>query len=167
MRTLSAYLGRVKGSFALWAASAAVVGSALIAVPVIARTGDDVDASAAKEKQTKVRVMDNFFDPRSTDVLQDERVSFVWKGSNRHNVRFAKVPAGASRKGSKIKREGRWKPGLREAGRLPLRVHALLGMRGTITVKPPPRRRGLGRASSALHVSLRHRRQIAQLVGRA
>ena len=122
----------------MWAASAAVVGSALIAVPVIARTGDDVDASAAKEKQTKVRVMDNFFDPRSTDILQDERVSFVWKGSNRHNVRFAQVPAGASRKGSKIKREGRWSRGFGKPGLYRYVCTLFSGMRGTITVKPPP-----------------------------
>ncbi len=122
----------------MWAASAAVVGSALIAVPVIARTGDDVDASAAKEKQTKVRVMDNFFDPRSIDVSQDERVSFVWKGSNRHNVRFTKVPAGASNKGSKTKRDGRWNRGFGKAGVYRYVCTLFSGMRGTITVKPPP-----------------------------
>ena len=122
----------------MWAASAAVVGSALIAVPVIARSGDDADTTAAKEKLTKVRVMDNFFDPRSVDVLQDEKVSFVWKGSNKHNVRFAKVPAGASRKGSKIKREGRWSRGFGKPGVYKFVCTLFSGMRGTITVKPPP-----------------------------
>ena len=122
----------------MWAASAAVVGSALIAVPVIARSGDDADTTAAKEKLTKVRVMDNFFDPRSTDVLQDEKVTFVWKGSNKHNVRFAKVPAGASRKGSKIKREGRWSRGFGKPGVYKFVCTLFSGMRGTITVKPPP-----------------------------
>ncbi len=102
------------------------------------RSGDNADTTAAKEKLTKVRVMDNFFDPRSVDVLQDEKVSFVWKGSNKHNVRFAKVPAGASRKGSKIKREGRWSRGFGKPGVYKFVCTLFSGMRGTITVKPPP-----------------------------
>jgi plastocyanin len=128
----------VKGSFALLAVSAAVIGSALIAVPVIARTADGADTSAAKEKQKKVRVMDNFFDPRSIGVLEDEKVSFVWKGSNRHNVRFTKVPAGASRKGSKIKRAGRWTRGFGKPGLYRYVCTLFSGMRGTISVNPPP-----------------------------
>ena len=136
--TLSAYLDRVKGSFALLALSAAVAGSVLIAVPVVARTGSDGAATATKDKHTKVRVMDNFFDPRSIGAVQDEKVQFTWKGSNRHNVRFTKVPAGASRKGSKIKREGRWSRSFGKPGLYRYVCTLFSGMRGTITVKPPP-----------------------------
>jgi plastocyanin len=89
-------------------------------------------------KRTTVRVNDNFFDPRSSGVAQDGRVVWSWRGSNRHNVVFTKVPKGASRKGASGRSTGRWKrtfpvPGLY---RYVCRYYA--GMRGTITVKPPP-----------------------------
>jgi plastocyanin len=128
----------VKGSFALLALSAAVAGSVLIAVPVIARTGNNGGATAAKDKYAKVRVMDNFFDPRSITVAQDEKVKFTWKGSNRHNVRFTKVPAGASKKGSKVKREGHWSRSFGKPGLYRYVCTLFSGMRGTITVKPAP-----------------------------
>ena len=136
--SLSAYLGRVKGSFALLALAAAVAGSALVAVPVVARNGGERHAGAAKEKAAKVRVMDNFFDPRSLSVEEDAKVKFVWKGSNRHNVRFTKVPAGASRKGSKIKREGQWTRTFGKPGQYKYVCTLFSGMRGTSTAKPPP-----------------------------
>ena len=120
------------------AAFAAVIGSVVVAVPVVARTGDGHDATLSKEKRTKVRVMDNFFDPRSTAVREGEKVTFVWKGANRHNVRFTKVPAGASRKGSKVKREGRWSRAFGKPGLYRYVCTLFSGMRGTLTVKPPP-----------------------------
>jgi plastocyanin len=126
----------VKGSFALLAVSAAVLGSVAVAVPVVARIDDDVHTTATKDKQTKVRVMDNFFDPRSVEVVEDDKVSFVWKGSNRHNVRFTKAPKGASRKGSKVKREGRWSRAFGKPGLYKYVCTLFSGMRGTITVKP-------------------------------
>ena len=128
----------MKGSFALLAVSAAVAASALAAVPVIARNANGEDATAAKERSIKVRVMDNFFDPRSTTVPQDRKVKFLWKGSNRHNVRFTKVPAGASKKGSKIKREGQWTRRFGKPGLYKYVCTLFSGMRGTITVKAPP-----------------------------
>jgi plastocyanin len=128
----------VKGTFALLALSAAVTGSALIAVPVVARPGTDPVVRITKEKQAKVRVMDNFFDPRSIDVIPGEKVQFVWKGSNRHNVRFTKVPAGASNKGSKIKREGRWTRAFGKTGLYRYVCTLFSGMRGTVSVKAPP-----------------------------
>jgi plastocyanin len=100
-------------------------------MPVLAGTG-------TKEKQTKVRVMDNFFDARSVTVPQDSKVTFVWKGTNRHNVRFTKVPEGATRKGSKTKREGHWSRHFSKPGLYRYVCTLFSGMRGTITVKPPP-----------------------------
>jgi plastocyanin len=127
----------MKGSFALVAACAAIIGSALVAVPVVAG-GPDGRSAEANQKRTKVRVMDNFFDPRSTTIPAGEKVTFVWKGSNRHNVRFTKVPAGASRKGSKIKHDGRWTRGFGKEGTYKYVCTLFSGMRGTLTVKAPP-----------------------------
>jgi plastocyanin len=118
----------VKRKFALGAAAVAVFALGLSSVPVIAGT---------KEEHTKVRVMDNFFDARSVTVPEDSKVTFVWKGENRHNVRFTKVPKGASRKGSKTKRDGRWARKFAKAGVYRYVCTLFSGMRGTITVKPP------------------------------
>jgi plastocyanin len=122
----------------LAAASATVVGLVLVSVPVIARTGGGSAATTGGQKHAKVRVMDNFFDPRSVGVAQDEKVTFVWKGTNRHNVRFTKVPEGASRKGSKTKRDGRWSRRFSKPGLYRYVCSFFSGMRGTITVKAPP-----------------------------
>jgi plastocyanin len=127
----------VKAKYLLVVASAAVVGSLLISVPVVARTGEPGHVSATGDKKTKVRVMDNFFDPRSVGVAQDGKVTFTWKGSNRHNVRFTKVPSGASRKGSRTKRDGRWSRTFPKPGLYRYVCTLFSGMRGTITVKPP------------------------------
>jgi plastocyanin len=128
----------MKARYLVAAVSAAIAGSVLIAVPVLARTGDRSHVSKAAEQKTKVRVMDNFFDPRSVGAAQGGKVVFVWKGSNRHNVRFTKVPDGAGRKGSKTKREGRWSRTFKKAGVYRYVCTLFSGMRGTITVKPPP-----------------------------
>jgi plastocyanin len=130
----------MKAKYLLAAASAAVLGSVLTSVPVTARTGERASASATGEqntKPTKVRVMDNFFDPRSAGVVRDGKVTFTWKGSNRHNVRFTKVPSGASRKGSRTKRHGRWARTFSKPGLYRYVCTLFSGMRGTITVKPP------------------------------
>ena len=130
---LSAYLDRVKRKFVLGTAAAVVLAFGLVSMPVLAGTG-------AKEQRTKVRVMDNFFDARSTSIVQDGKVTFVWKGTNRHNVRFTKVPDGATRKGSKTRREGRWSRHFAKPGVYRYVCSLFSGMRGTITVKatPPP-----------------------------
>jgi plastocyanin len=138
---VSAYLGQVKHKFALGAAAVAVFAFASVSVPVIAHTGG-ARTSAATEKRTKVRVMDNFFDPRSKGIVEEEKVTFVWKGINRHNVRFTKVPKGASRKGSKTKREGRYTRRFSQPGVYRFVCTLFSGMRGTITVKPPPAAEG-------------------------
>ena len=127
----------MKVKLTLAAASAAALGFVLISAPVIARTGGGSDPTAGGQKHAKVRVMDNFFDPRSVGVAQDEKVTFVWKGTNRHNVRFTKVPEGASRKGSKPKRDGRWSRRFSKPGLYRYVCSFFSGMRGTITVKAP------------------------------
>ena len=112
-----------------------VAAFALVSVPVTARTGSGAKPEA---KRTWVRVMDNFFDPRSVSVVPNTKVTFTWRGSNRHNVRFTKVPKGVSRKGSKTLRSGRWSRILTQPGLYRYVCTLFSGMRGTITVKPPP-----------------------------
>jgi plastocyanin len=131
---LSAYLSRVRRCF-LTAASAAVAASVVISVPVVARTSG-APATPPGDKRVWVRVMDNFFDPRSVGVAQGSKVTFVWRGTNRHNVRFTKVPQGESRKGSKTVRHGRWSRTLSQPGLYRYVCTLFSGMRGTITVKP-------------------------------
>src|SRR4051812_46487228 len=95
----------MKRGHAFAAISAAVATLVIVSVPVTARTGAGTKAG---DQRAWVRVMDNFFDPRSVSVGQGSKVTFNWKGSNRHDVRFTKVPKGVSRRGSKIRRSGRW-----------------------------------------------------------
>src|SRR5690348_11948501 len=112
-----------------------VAALAVISVPVMARSGSGAKPDA---KRAWVRVMDNFFDPRAVNVVPNTKVTFTWRGSNRHNVRFTKVPKGASRKGSKTQRTGRWSRILNQPGQYRYVCTLFAGMRGTITVKAPP-----------------------------
>jgi plastocyanin len=114
------------------AALVALAGGVLVGAQGAAGT-----ATRAKDASVKVRVQDNFFDPRSTGVLQDGKVTFVWKGSNRHNVRFTKVPSGASRRGSRTRTHGHWSRTFAKPGLYRYVCTLFSGMRGTITVKPP------------------------------
>jgi plastocyanin len=84
-----------------------------------------------------VKVEDNFFDRRSIEVAQDGKVVWIWKGLNRHNVRFTKVPKGGSRKGSRTLTEGRWHRSFPVPGIYRYVCTVFAGMRGTVTVKPP------------------------------
>jgi plastocyanin len=94
-------------------------------------------APAPKSDLVRIRVKDNFFEPRSTTIGQDGRVLWLWRGSNRHNVVFTKVPQDASRRGAATRADGRWKRSFGVPGlyRYVCRIYA--GMRGTITVEPP------------------------------
>ena len=86
---------------------------------------------AAATKPQKIWVQDNFFDRRSIQIAPNEKVVWVWKGMNRHNVRFTKVPKGAQRGGSKTQDGGRpLAPGLQGRGDLPLHLQALHGHAG-------------------------------------
>jgi plastocyanin len=84
-----------------------------------------------------VLVQDNFFDPRSIQVEAGGKIVWRWKGESRHNVRFTKVPKGASRRGSKTMTEGYWKRRFRVPGVYRYVCTLFAGMRGTVTVVPP------------------------------
>jgi plastocyanin len=85
-----------------------------------------------------VKVEDNFFDRRSIEVAQDGTVVWVWKGLNRHNVRFTKVPKGGGRKGSRTRDHGRWRRSFAVPGIYRYVCTLFAGMRGTVTVKGTP-----------------------------
>jgi plastocyanin len=95
-------------------------------------------AEQAADKRARVAVHDNFFDPRSVHVKEGGKVIWTWKGANRHNVRFTKVPRGARRRGSPTRTEGRWRRyfGIPGTYRYVCRIYA--GMRGSVTVVPAP-----------------------------
>jgi plastocyanin len=88
--------------------------------------------------KAKVLVQDNFFEPRSTQVQEGGRVTWSWRGMNRHNVAFTKVPAGASRRGSRTRTDGRWKRTFHKPGVYRYVCRLWAGMRGTVTVRHAP-----------------------------
>jgi plastocyanin len=85
----------------------------------------------------RIAVKDNFFSPRSVSVETGDVVRWRWRGDNRHNVTFKKVPAGASRHGAKTRSEGRWQRKFRVPGQYRYVCTLFTGMRGTINVRPP------------------------------
>ena len=119
------------------AVAAAVLGALGIAfgAPV---AGGDVAVSQAPPSKTKVLVKDNYFEPRSVVVDQGTHVGWKWRGENRHNIRFTKVPRKTSRKGAKTRTEGYWKRTFRKSGTYRYVCKHWAGMRGTITVRPEP-----------------------------
>jgi plastocyanin len=97
-----------------------------------ATTSQDVPPKA------RVAVRDNYFEPRSVEVLERGVVSWKWRGENRHSIRFTKVPAGAARRGASTRSEGRWKRTFRRPGVYRYVCKVWSGMRGTVTVRPEP-----------------------------
>ena len=100
--------------------------------------GGDVAVSQAPPAKTKILVKDNYFEPRSVVVSRGIHVGWKWKGENRHNIRFTKVPRGTSRKGAKTRTEGYWKRTFRKPGTYRYVCKHWAGMRGTVTVRPEP-----------------------------
>jgi plastocyanin len=118
------------------AALAAMLSGALVAAPALG------DRNVSESLTKRVVVMDNFFEPRSINIHKGDRVVWVWKGDNSHNIIFTKVPANASKRGADTRREGRWSRKFRKRGvyRYVCTIHS--GQRGTIEVGrpevPPP-----------------------------
>jgi plastocyanin len=80
-------------------------------------------------------VEDNFFSPRSLSIDERDDVRWVWRGNNRHNVAFKRVPKGAWKKGARTRRHGRWQRTFRDPGTYRYVCTLFAGMRGSITVK--------------------------------
>jgi plastocyanin len=121
--------------------AAVLVAAALGALGIAFGTpvaGGDVAASETPPAKPKILVKDNYFEPRSVVVAEDTHVGWKWKGENRHNIRFTKVPRGTSRKGAKTRTEGYWKRTFRKPGTYRYVCKHWAGMRGTVTVRPEP-----------------------------
>ena len=80
------------------------------------------DNEATQSVRKKVVVRDNFFEPRSVNVHKGDKVVWVWRGENSHNVTFVKVPKGAGKRGAETRDHGsKWSRVFRKRG--PLQVH--------------------------------------------
>jgi plastocyanin len=118
--------------------------AALLALTVGTATGlgraGDVTATQEVPAKERVLVKDNYFEPRSTEILDEGQVTWRWRGENRHSIRFTKVPEGASRKGATIRAKGRWKRKFHRPGVYRYVCKVWSGMRGSVTVReePPP-----------------------------
>ena len=102
----------------------------------------DTNAAARQAeppRKARVLVKDNYFEPRSLEIADEGRVYWKWRGENRHNVRFTKVPRGASRKGAKTRTGGHWKRSFRRPGVYRYVCRQWAGMRGTVSVHPRPK----------------------------
>jgi plastocyanin len=102
------------------------------------RPGGQVSATQDVPVTARVLVKDNYFEPRSTEVAEGGLVTWKWRGMNRHNIRFTKVPEGASRKGASVRTEGRWKRKFKRPGVYRYVCKVWSGMRGSITVRAEP-----------------------------
>jgi plastocyanin len=121
------------------AAFAATVTFMCLQAPGLGQTRGEATASqASPPAKARVLVKDNYFEPRSTEVLSGGKVVWKWRAKNRHNVRFTKVPKGASRRGAKSRSEGRWKRVLHRPGVYRYVCRNWAGMRGTVSVRPEP-----------------------------
>jgi plastocyanin len=98
----------------------------------VAGTAADNQASQAVRKRVVVR--DNFFEPRSVSIHKGDKVTWVWRGENPHNVTFVKVPKTASKRGADTRVTGRFTRVFRKRGlyKYVCTIHA--GMRGTVDV---------------------------------
>jgi plastocyanin len=121
---------------ALLAAAAAVALGVVYGTPV---AGGDVNVTQEPREKTRVLVKDNYFEPRSIEVVEGRHVGWKWRGENRHSIRFTKVPEGASRKGARSRTEGYWKRTFRRPGLYRYVCRHWAGMRGTVNVRPEPK----------------------------
>jgi plastocyanin len=82
----------------------------------------------------RVSVMDNYFEPRSATIEKGEAVRWNWKGDNRHNVVFTKVPAAALKKNARSRVEGGATRALTAAGTYHYACSLYDGMEGMVNV---------------------------------
>jgi plastocyanin len=104
--------------------------AALALVPVSGGSG------AITSDTGRVSVKDSFFSPRSVTVSRGGKVVWRWKGELEHNVRFRKVPSGASKRGSSTQASGRFARTFKKRGayRYVCTIHQDLGMKGSVHV---------------------------------
>jgi plastocyanin len=124
----------------LFGSSLMVSVSAALAVVVFASPasgGSDADSNTHASKGTSVSVRDDVFSPRSLTVARGAKVTWRWRGQNPHNVKFRKVPSGASKRGTGTKTSGRFSRTFSKSGRYRYvcTIHESLGMKGSVSVK--------------------------------
>jgi plastocyanin len=93
--------------------------------------------TAQSSKTKSVSVRDDAFSPKRVSISRNGKVVWRWRGSNEHNVRFRKVPNGASKRGSKLQSSGRFARTFKSRGtyRYVCTIHEDLGMKGTVEVQ--------------------------------
>jgi plastocyanin len=117
---------------ALAAAAAVITLGVAYGTPVAG--GDGVTTA----KTRSVTVDDDFFRPKRTTIDSGDRVRWTWRGQVEHNVRFRKVPRGASRRpGSRLISKGTFSRKFRKRGRYSYicTIHGDLGMTGSVKVE--------------------------------
>jgi plastocyanin len=117
--------------------AAAAIATAIVAAPAVPASPpvSPPPGQAAVRADERIAIEDNFFSPRSLVVERGDTVQWAWRGENRHNVRFRKVPKGTSEKGSRTKRDGRWSRTFWRKGHYSYVCTVFAGMRGEITLE--------------------------------
>jgi plastocyanin len=117
-------------SLVITVAALCLAAAALVLAPASGGAG----AVGASTKSVSVR--DSVFSPRSVSVSRGGKVVWRWRGELDHNVRFRKVPSGASRRGSATQTSGRFARTFKKRGtyRYVCTIHEALGMKGTVHV---------------------------------
>ena len=117
-------------------ALAALVVAAAVFGLVQAALATGGEAESAKTRGVSVR--DDLFSPKRRTIGSGDRVRWTWRGDGDHNVRFRKVPSGASKKpGSSIKSGGTFVRKFTRRGtyRYVCTIHEDLGMTGSVRVE--------------------------------
>ena len=110
--------------------------AALVAVLLLAPSGSAGGVGKKPEADERVLVKDNFFSPRSLSITEGDTVKWAWRGDNQHNVTFTKIPQGASKRGGRTRRHGRWLRTFHVPGQYRYVCTLFAGMRGTLKVEP-------------------------------
>jgi plastocyanin len=118
----------------LLVASVLALAAVLLASPA---SGGRGKPQGTASKRTSVSVKDDFFSPKTKRVSSGTTVTWRWRGSDPHNVRFRKVPSGASKRGSHTQESGRFSRTFSTRGRYRYvcTIHEDVGMTGTVRVE--------------------------------
>jgi plastocyanin len=130
----------MKGRGTALAAAAAVLALGVAyGTPVAGGDGATEGGDGATAAKTRsVRVDDDFFRPKRATIDSGDRVRWTWRGQVEHNVRFRRVPRGASRRpGSRLISRGTFSRKFRTRGRYSYvcTIHEDLGMTGSVKVE--------------------------------
>ena len=111
---------------------------AIVLIPVALGAAPAVGGSGAQSADTtRVSVRDDVFSPRNVTVSRSDKVVWRWRGDNPHNVRFRRVPSGASKRGSDTQSSGRFARTFSKRGRYRYvcTIHEDIGMKGSVGVE--------------------------------